>query len=509
MVTFTATTLTMGQAATGLRFEVTLDPALSAQPEGRLFVVIASDNRVEPRRLIGRMGGAAAPMVAVDAQALAPGARVLLDTTAAAFPIERLADLSAGDYWIQAVLSTNRDLRSPGSPGNLYSDALRVTLDSTLDAGDDDPVRLSLTRRIPDEPLARPGDDEYLRFISVRSDLLSEFHGRPIYLRAGIILPLGYDQKTEQRYPLRVRTGGYGERYTEVRSMMRPGSAFRDAWLADDDAAVRMVLLHLDGAGPNGDPYQVNSANNGPYGDAVTRELIPYVEREFSGVGEPRARVLEGSSTGGWVSLALQIFYPDFFNGAWAFCPDSVDFRAFQLVNIYDGGSAYVDERGRELASARNRDGTIRFTMRHEIQMENVLGDRDSWTTSGRQWGAWNATYGPRGEDGRPVPLWDQETGVIDRSVTSDWERYDLRLVLERNWDTLAPKLRGKLNIWMGESDDYFLNIAVHLLDDFLRTKPSIDTRIDYGSGRGHCWTGLSPAEMMRDMGRLVAMSTP
>lgn len=491
-VTILAAVVLHGQVGPGLRFEVTLDPSLPAQPPGRLLVVMASSDRVEPRRLIGRTGRTATPTVGVDVPALAPGDRVILDATAAAFPIEGLADLPAGEYHVQAVLNTNRDIRSPGAPGSLYSEPLQVA----LEPAQNEPVRLTLSRRIPDEQL--PPDEEYLRFVKIRSDLLTQFHGRPIYVRAGVILPPGFEQEPERRYPLRVHIGGYGSRYTRVGSMMRPGSPFRDAWLAAD--APRMVLLHLDGAGPNGDPYQVNSANNGPYGDAVTQELIPYVEREFRGIGEPHARVLDGGSTGGWVSLALQIFYPDFFNGAWASCPDGVDFSAFQLVDIYSGDSAYVDEQGHELPSARNRNGRVRFTMRHEVQMENVLGRGDSWTMSGRQWGAWNAAYGPRGQDGRPVPLWDPETGVIDRSVTRHWEPYDLRLVLEQHWDELAPKLRGKLNIWVGEMDDYYLNNAVHLLDEFLQTKPSIDARIAFGPDRGHCWTGISQNEMMREI---------
>ena len=491
-VTILAAVVVHGQVGPGLRFEVTLDPSLPAQPSGRLLVVMASSDRVEPRRLIGRTGRTATPTVGVDVPALAPGDRVILDATAAAFPIEGLADLPAGEYHVQAVLDTNRDIRSPGAPGSLYSEPLQVA----LEPAQNEPVRLTLSRRIPDEQL--PPDEEYLRFVKIRSDLLTQFHGRPIYVRAGVILPPGFEQEPERRYPLRVHIGGYGSRYTRVGSMMRPGSPFRDAWLAAD--APRMVLLHLDGAGPNGDPYQVNSANNGPYGDAVTQELIPYVEREFRGIGEPHARVLDGGSTGGWVSLALQIFYPDFFNGAWASCPDGVDFSAFQLVDIYSGDSAYVDEQGHELPSARNRNGRVRFTMRHEVQMENVLGRGDSWTMSGRQWGAWNAAYGPRGQDGRPVPLWDPETGVIDRSVTRHWEPYDLRLVLEQHWDELAPKLRGKLNIWVGEMDDYYLNNAVHLLDEFLQTKPSIDARIAFGPDRGHCWTGISQNEMMREI---------
>lgn len=493
-----------GQTASGLRFEITLDPSLPAQPPGRLLVVMAPSDQVEPRRLIGRTGRTATPTLGFDVPALAPGDRTILDATASAFPIEGLADLPAGEYRVQAVLDTNHDIRSPGAPGNLYSDPLQVA----LAPAQNEPVRLTLTRRVPDDQL--PPDEEYLRFIRIRSDLLTRFHGRPIYLRAGVILPLGFDQEPERRYPLRVHIGGYGSRYTRVGSMMRPGSPFRDAWLAEDpehtadDDAPRLLLLHLDGAGPYGDPYQVNSANNGPYGDAITQELIPYVEREFRGIGEPYARVLDGGSTGGWVSLALQIFYPDFFSGAWASCPDGVDFRAFQLVDIYSGDSAYVDEQGNELPSARHRDGNVRFTMRHEVQMENVLGRGDSWTMSGRQWGAWNAAYGPRGQDGLPVPLWDPETGVIDRSVVRHWKQYDLRLVLEQRWDELAPKLRGKLNIWVGEMDDYYLNNAVHLLDEFLQTKPSIDARIAYGPDRGHCWTGISQDEMLREIAERI-----
>lgn len=491
-----------GQAGPGLHFEITLDPSLPAQPPGRLLVVLAPSNEVEPRRLIGRTGRSATPTFGVDVLSFAPGDRATLDAAAAAFPIDGLVDLPAGEYQVQAVLNTNHDIRSPDAPGNLYSDPLQVALEPARN----EPVRLTLTRRIPDEQL--PPDEEYVRFIKIRSDLLSRFHGRPIYLRAGVILPPGFDQEPDRHYPLRVHIGGYGSRYTLVRSMMRPGSTFRRAWLAEDsveDDPPRMILLYLDGAGPNGDPYQVNSANNGPYGDAVTQELIPYVEGVFRGIGEPHARVLDGGSTGGWVSLALQVFYPDFFNGAWASCPDGVDFAAFQLVDIYGADSAFLDKQGHELPSARNRNGRVRFTMRHEVQMENVLGLGDSWTMSGSQWGAWNATYGPRGQDGRPVPLWDPVTGVIDRSVTRHWEQYDLRLVLEQHWNELAPKLRGKLNIWVGEMDDYYLNNAVHLLDEFLQTKPPIDARIAYGPDRGHCWTGISQSEMMREIWEQVS----
>ena len=222
---------------------------------------------------------------------------------------------------------------------------------------------------------------------------------------------------------------------------MREGSEFRAAWLASDTP--RMLRVFLDGAGPYGDPYQVNSAEQWTVwrcrhagADSPHRGQVP-------GRRDPAGRVVDGGSTGGWVSLALQIFYPDFFGGAWSFCPDSVDFRAFQRVNIYSDANAYTEVTGDERPSRRGSDGGVRFTMRHELLMENVLGRGDSWTRSGQQWGAWNAVYGPRGEDGHPVPLWDTTSGAIDQAVTAHWEQYDLRLVLARNWPRSDQRSTG------------------------------------------------------------------
>jgi photosystem II stability/assembly factor-like uncharacterized protein len=289
---------------------------------------------------------------------------------------------------------------------------------------------------------------------------------------------------------------------------MAPNSEFRRMWLADDTP--RFIFLQLVGDGPYGDSYQVNSDNSGPYGDAITRELIPYVEKNFHALGEPYARVLDGGSTGGWVSLALKIFYPDFFNAVWSSCPDGVDFRAFQIIDIYNDQNAYFDKSGVERPSKRDINGKVEFTIRHECQMENVMGAGDSWTMSGQQWGAWNATYGPRGSDGRPVPLWDAKTGVINKAVVDHWKKYDLRMILEENWKTLGPKLRGKIHISVGEADDYYLNNAVHLLDDFLkRANPSAEARITYGPGKGHCWSSISEAQMMTEMAVAVEQANP
>ena len=485
-------------APTPLRFEVTVAQGLiTGSQNGRLFVVVNRENSSEPRLLVGETGLDAPPMFARDVNNFAPGTAAVIDDKAIAFPIEDLAHLPAGDYNVQAIFDSNIDLKSVNAPGNLYSAVQKVSLDPARTAT----VKIELTKKIPPEKL--PAETDYVKYVKIQSDLLSKFHGRPIYLRAGLILPRGFDKETSRKYPLRVEIGGYGTRFTDVQQMMANGSDFRKMWLAGNTP--RMLMAHLDGDGPLGDCYQVNSENHGPYGDAITQELIPYIEKKFRCIGEPYGRVLSGGSTGGWVSLALQVFYPDFFNGTWSGFPDGVDFRAFQLINIYEDDNAYVNAHGFERPSARDLNGDTRFTIRHECRMENVLGAGDSWTMSGQQWGAWNATYGPRGADGRPVPLWDSRTGKINRDVVEHWKKYDLRLVMEQNWKTLAPKLKGKLTIWVGESDEYFLNNAVHMLDAFLsKADPPYGGKVMYGPGQGHGWMALTERQMMNEMAAAV-----
>jgi hypothetical protein len=436
-------------------------------------------------------------MFARDVDGFGPGKSGTIDSNAIGFPVENLARLPVGEYHVQALFDSNIDLKSINAPGNLYSDVRKIQLDPAAGGT----FKLELSHKVP--PEQTPAEKEYVKFVRIQSDLLSRFHGRPIYLRAGVILPRDFNKDPARRYPLIVEIGGYGARYLTVRRMMARGAPFRSAWLAED--APRMVLVFLDGAGPFGDPYQVNSDNNGPYGDAITRELIPAVERKFRCIGEPYARVLTGGSTGGWVSLALQVFYPDFFNGTWSGYPDGVDFRAFQLINIYEDQNAYVNRHGFERPSARTLAGDTEFTVRHECQMENAMGVGDSYTMSGQQWGAWNATYGPRGWNGKPVPIWDPLSGRINPEVLAHWRKYDLRLVLEEQWKTLGPRLRGKIHIWVGEADEYFLNNAVHLLDQFLaKANPPYEGWIRYGPGAGHGWTPLSDAELLKQMAAAI-----
>ncbi|PWU09235.1 MAG: esterase [Verrucomicrobia bacterium] len=475
-----------GNIGTFPGFEVSVTERPRDAPKvGRLFVILSHTNSPEPRLALGRTDSDAPWTLAKDVQDFKAGDVALMDGHSFAFPT---TNLPPGEYYAQALFDSSSDIRSLQAPGNLYSAPQKVG------PGEN---RLELNRRFHDEEL--PAQRGPVRFIRLQSELLSKFHHRPIFLRAGVILPRDYERESSRRYPLWIRIGGLGARYVAVNRLMTPGSDFSKTWLAEDTP--RFILLQLDGAGPYGDPYYINSANNGPYGDALLKELIPYVEKHYRAIRKPQARVMSGVSTGGWVCLALQIFYPDFFNGAWAGCPDPVDFRALERINIYLDENAFIAPDGRDQPSERNLKGEVMLTVRREVGVENLLGRRNSYTLSGQQWGAWNAVFGPRGADGLPAPIWHPETGQIDHQVAEQWHKYDLREVLERNWKSLEPKLRGKLHIASGEADQFYLNEAMHLLDEFFtRAEPPWKGVIIYGPGKGHGWSNLSLREMLGEM---------
>ena len=480
---------------TSLKFETTIAKGLISVPQkGRLFIFINRTNKNEPRFDDGDVSFDAPPMLAKDVENFKAGeTKAVIDNSSISYPIKNLAELPAGEYFVQALFDTNNDLRSLNAPGNLYSEVQKVNLDAKNSAA----INLVLSKIVPPETL--PPDSEFVKFIKIQSPLLTKFHGRPIFVRVGIILPRDYEKETSRRYPLLINIGGYGSKFTRIQRAMDENSSFRKSWLADDTP--RMIGVYLDGDGPFGDSYQLNSANAGPYGDSLTQELIPYIEKQFRAVGTPESRFLTGGSTGGWVSSALQIFYPDYFNGSWSGFPDPMDFRAYQLVNIYADDNAYVNKNGFDRPSARTANGDTEFTMRLECLKENVLGAGDSYTMSGGQWGAWNATYSPRGADGKPLPLWDAKTGQINHEAAEQWKKYDLRLIVEQNWQTLAPKLNGKLHIWVGEEDDYFLNNGVHLFDDFIsQAEPKFGGWIMYSRTGRHGWMPKNNAQIMKEM---------
>ena len=452
----------------GTRFEVKPDPKFNAPAAGRLLVSIVPKGE-RPRFTDTDPPGF--PLLGVDVSAWP----MTVDGSAMTYPLTKLDALPPGEYAVQAILATNRDVNLPNAPGNLYSVPTTAKL-----PGD---VSLVLSQAFAE---ATPKDTATVKYLKIPSKLLSDFHGRPMVYRVGVALPPNFDANPEARYPLLVNVGGFGTRYTGIRR-------------SEGDA--RFVQILLDGAGPYGYPYQVNSANNGPYGDALTTEVIPFVEKTYRCLGTPKSRFTAGGSTGGWVSLALQIFYPDVFNGCWSQCPDGIDFRALELIDIYSDANAYVNRFGFERTAKRTLDGDTIYTVRHENQIERVLGRGGRWELSGRDWGCWNATYGPRGADGLPKPLWDGATGAIDKSVLDHWKKYDLRLRLTQDWPALAPKLAGKIHIWVGDADDYFLNNAVHRFKAATASlSPKFDGEILIEMRKPHGSGGWSREQMLAAM---------
>jgi S-formylglutathione hydrolase FrmB len=464
---------------------------------GRLLVVLGRSADPEPRERIGTTGFEAEPVFGGDLREFR-GQPTPLPAGAALFPLRTGSEIADGTYYVQAVLMTNRDLRLVNAPGNFYSTPKKMEVHAAH------PFRfeIDLDRKLPDETL--PLDTEEVRHLKLPSPLLSSFWGRPMFLRVAITLPMGWSTETNRRYPLVIQIGGYGTRFFDAGPVEKRGRGFASAWHSPNGP--RFLHVQLDGAGPWGDPYQVNSANNGPYGDALVQELIPYIESHFRGVGTVRTRFVTGGSTGGWVSLALQTFYPDTFGGCWSGYPDSPDFRAYETIDVYGDANAYVNRFGFERPSKRTRFGEVEFTVRHECQLENVLGDGDSYVASGQQWGAWNAVYSARGSDGRPVALWEARSGKISLdAVRSSWEKFDLRRVMESQWPTLGPKLRGKIHLWVGDADDYFLDGGVHHLDEFLKTaNPPADARIEFGPGERHGWEPRSWTQLLAEMQAVV-----
>jgi hypothetical protein len=374
-------------------------------------------------------------------------------------------------------------------------------------------IKITLTEKIP--PIPDPKDTKYIKHIKIKSKLLTEFWGRPMHLGACVLLPEGFDEHPEARYPLVVNHGHfpytfsgfqetppdpdlkttYSERFqweAYNKTVQEYAYKFYKDWTSQDFP--RMVIIKIQHANPYfDDSYAVNSANLGPYGDAITYELIPCIEKKFRCLGEGWARFLYGGSTGGWEALATQVFYPDEYNGCYAACPDPIDFRAYGIVNIYEQKNAYyVDSPWKRTTKPgrRNYLGEISSTLEEMNHRELALGTN---SRSGDQWDIWQAVYSPVGEHGYPKPIWDKLTGDIDHSVAEYWrENYDLRYILQRDWKTLGPKLKGKIHIYCGDMDNYYLNNAVYYMEEFLESTkdPYYDGVVDYGDRAEHCWNG-------------------
>ncbi len=511
----------------GLKFEVVYPEKLSDHPlDGRLLLMLSSKEGTEPRFQIST--GADTQLVfGIDVDSWKPGEKAVFDATVFGYPLESLSDVPAGEYRVQALLHVYETFqKSDGftvklpmdngegqhwnsSPGNLYSTPVKVVI-----IGNSSEVfQVDLDKIIP--PIPESADTEYIKHIKIKSEKLSAFWGRPMYLGAIVLLPEGFDEHPEARYPLIINHDHFVSTMDDFRTVppdpdLEPDYSarfdlqgynriqqeeaynFYKTWISPNFP--RMLIVKIQHANPfYDDSYAVNSANLGPYGDAITYELIPFIEKQFRGIGEGWARFLYGGSTGGWEALGVQVFYPDEYNGCWASCPDPIDFRAYTVVNIYEDKNAYyLDEPWKKTPRPGHRNwlGQISATLEQMNHLELVLGTKNR---SGDQWDIWEAVYSPLGEDGYPKRLWDKKTGEIDHKVAEYWKQnYDLRFIMERDWDTLGPRLEGKINIYCGDMDNYYLNNAVYLIEEFLEKteNPYYGGEVKYGDRAEHCWNG-------------------
>lgn len=512
---------------TGLEFNIQLDDSLSLEPQdGRLLLMLAAQQTREPRFLISNNPDTQL-IFGRNVENWTAAESMVIDSAAIGFPLNNITEIPPGVYYAQALLNRYKDFnlgngkvvslppdKGEGQqwnrkPGNLYSQPVRVEI------GADRPsiIEITMTEMIPE--IEAPADTDYIKHVSMRSELLSQFWGEDVYLGAHVLLPEGFAEHPEARYPLMVFHGHFPNDFGGFRTIppdpnLEPSYSarfnlesynlieqqeaydFYQTWTGPDFP--RFLAIEIQHPTPYyDDSYAVNSASQGPYGDAITYELIPYIEDMFRGIGEGWARFTYGGSTGGWEAMAVQTFYPDEYNGAFIACPDPIDFRAYVSVNIYEDSNAYYyDSQFQKLPRPGHRDylGNVNASQYDYNRLESVLGDKGR---SGQQYDIWEATFSPMGYDGYPMRLYDKETGVIDRSVAEYWrENYDLRYILERDWSTLGPKLEGKLHIYVGDMDNYYLNNAVYLTEEFLENtrNPYYAGVVDYGDRAEHCWNG-------------------
>jgi hypothetical protein len=542
-------------APSGPSFEISFPASVHAQPiTGRMLLMVSRVNDPEVRLQVGWLNSP--PVFGVDVNQLKPGQAAVVDSGAISFPLRSLTEIPPGDYYVQALLNVYTEFhRADGhviwahmdqwegqqfnqSPGNLYSKVQKLHLDG---AGHYK-IKLSLSEVIP--PVQVPADTEWVKHIKIQSDLLTKFWGHPFYLGAVVLLPRGYSSHPDVQYPAIYQQGHFSQdapfafstenipEKEDLRGLRESlgyetGYQFQQAWSAEHfPRMIAVTFLH-----PTpfyDDSYAVNSANVGPYGDAIMTELIPYLEKQFRIIREPYARVLTGGSTGGWESLALQLFHPDFFGGTWTLYPDPIDFRRYGLVNAYDDDNAFVAQAApgpegslqrllhsdwafSERPVFRASDGQELGTMRELSRLEEVLGTKGR---SGQQIAIWEAVYGPVGDDGYPKPLWDKVTGKIDHSVAAYMRDhgYDLRYYAETQWPKIGPQLEGKLHLYCGDMDSFYLNMGVYLFEDFLKgTKnPYYQGSVEYGRPlKGHGWQPTTNAELVKTMADYITKLAP
>lgn len=519
--------LLFGIDSTAQMFRVKIKDQLHTENfDGRLLLLFSNNNESEPRFQVSDALNTQV-VFGKNVDHWTKGTIQTMAEEAYGFPKERLSELPAGDYYVQVLLhkyetfhlKNGKTVKLPMdrgegqhwnlAPGNIYSTPIKIHYDPKNTSV----VELNIDQIIP--PIQAPADSKYIKRIKIQSKLLTEFWGRPMYLGAHILLPEGFDTHPNVKYPLAIFHGHFPTDFSGFRTIppdpnLKPDTVarfkitgynriqqeeayqFYKQWTGPNFP--RVLAIEIQHATPYyDDSYAVNSANMGPYGDAITYELIPEIEKQFRGIGEGWARFTYGGSTGGWEALAVQVFYPKEYNGAYAACPDPVDFNHYTTINIYEDENAYYaksDFKALARPALRNYLGHVSSTIKETNQRELALGTN---SRSGDQYDIWEAVFSPMGEDGYPKRIFDKHTGTIDKSVAAYWkENYDLTHIIKRDWPKIGEQLKGKIHLYVGDMDNFYLNNAVYTAEDMLKQlqNPSCNCEVDYGDRAEHCWNG-------------------
>ena len=457
-------------------FRVVFAPNVAATFSGRIYVMtLKSAPRAETPSEPNWFNPS--PFFAVDVKNVKAGEPIIVGSNAIGHP-GPLSAIEPGEYMVQAVMDFNRGERSfAAAEGNGYS----RWKSAMLKAGQE---RIDLT--IDQTVQKRPAlETSRLREVDIKSQLLSDFHGREVRLEATVALPASYSKDTSRKYPIIYEIPGFGGTH-------RAQPIYTQNTIRDGEEFLQ-VLLNPEC--PLGHHVFADSANNGPWGRVLIEELIPHIESTYRAIGKPSTRFVTGHSSGGWSSLWLQTAYPEFFGGVWSTAPDPVDFRDFQRINLYaPNANMFVDEQGKPRPLARRGETPVLY-YKSFSDMEVVVGH-------GGQLGSFEAVFSPRTSGGAPRRLWDRKTGAVDPETAEAWKPYDIRLKLEREWPTIGPKLAGKLHVYMGGLDTFYLDGATRLLKESLE-KLGSDAKVEIFPDKTHF--SLMDAELRSRINREMA----
>jgi hypothetical protein len=429
---------------------------------GRVILYLSKENK-NPKDAMADFE--AFPCFSMAVHDVQPGTAVVFDDKAGSFPVQ-LSDIERGEYYVQAVWDRNMGGRAiAASPGNMFSSAVKVDL--TKEFGKS--FSLVCDQVIPQLKFA---DTKFVKECKVSSALLSKSQGKPMTVDAAVLLPQEYYSQPQRKFPVLYLVSGYGGDYHRYSGDTASYSMPIDS--------IPCITVYLDGNCAGGHSVYANSDNNGPWGDALTKEFIPQLERQYRCEG---ARLLRGHSSGGWTVLWLQTRYPTVFAGCWSSSPDPVDFRSFQKVNLYEDDNMYYSKNGNQQLVGTIAGSFPVMTMKQCFRQEFVL-------YRGEQMHSFNYVFSAKGPDGLPVDICAPVTGAINKQCVEHWKQYDICAYLRSNWPALTKDLQGKIRITVGNQDNFLLNYAVHLLDDEMK---KLDTRFVFAYYPGDHFTLNTP----------------